>query len=152
MVALGWWDLFINYGYDFYGSPLWFWTDDDFLHQHFLRCLHVSLYRIAECFAFLVCTQWYNPAIHRHSHIGESGSSVIFRYTDWNRGLVVSSDEDRHQNGRICNLQDIGGHFMKIPFVGFQIMLFMYLEVWVVLKSDMILEEKKKTILPISTH
>ncbi|OAY47353.1 uncharacterized protein LOC110617546 [Manihot esculenta] len=97
VAALGWWDLFINYG-------------------------------IAECFAFLVCTQWYNPAIHRHSHIGESGSSVIFRYTDWNRGLVVSSDEDRHQNGRICNLQDIGGHFMKIPFVGFQIMLFMYLE------------------------
>ncbi|KAF2318128.1 hypothetical protein GH714_041480 [Hevea brasiliensis] len=93
VAALGWWDLFINYG-------------------------------IAECFAFLVCTKWYNPAIHRHSHIGESGSSMINRYIDWNRGLAVSSDEDRHQNSRICNLQDIGGHFMKIPFIGFQIMLF----------------------------
>ncbi|XP_021659497.2 uncharacterized protein LOC110649289 isoform X3 [Hevea brasiliensis] len=97
VAALGWWDLFINYG-------------------------------IAECFAFLVCTKWYNPAIHRHSHIGESGSSMINRYIDWNRGLAVSSDEDRHQNSRICNLQDIGGHFMKIPFIGFQIMLFMHLE------------------------
>nr|XP_016506791.1 PREDICTED: uncharacterized protein LOC107824519 [Nicotiana tabacum] len=34
--ALGWWDLFINYG-------------------------------IAECFAFLVCTKWSNPTIHRSS-------------------------------------------------------------------------------------
>ncbi|KAF2310418.1 hypothetical protein GH714_009754 [Hevea brasiliensis] len=98
VLALGWWDLFINYG-------------------------------IAECFAFLVCTKWYNPAIHRDSHIGESGSSMTIGDIDWNRGLVVSSDENRHQNSRICNLQDIGGHFMKIPFIGFQIMLFMHLEV-----------------------
>ncbi|KAF2310416.1 hypothetical protein GH714_009735 [Hevea brasiliensis] len=97
VLALGWWDLFINYG-------------------------------IAECFAFLVCTKWYNPAIHRDSHIGESGSSMTIGDIDWNRGLVVSSDENRHQNSRICNLQDIGGHFMKIPFIGFQIMLFMHLE------------------------
>ncbi|XP_020538107.1 uncharacterized protein LOC105641975 isoform X2 [Jatropha curcas] len=97
VAALGWWDLFINYG-------------------------------IAECFAFLVCTRWYNPAIHRHSHIGGPGSSMSIRYIEWNRGLVVSSDEDRHQSNRICNLQDIGGHFMKIPFIGFQIMLFMRLE------------------------
>ncbi|KAJ4839857.1 hypothetical protein Tsubulata_030163 [Turnera subulata] len=96
--ALGWWDLFINYG-------------------------------IAECFAFLVCTKWYNPAIHRHSQIGGSSSSLMsFRYLDWNSGLIVSSDEERQQNNRICSLQDIGGHLMKIPFLGFQIMLFMHLE------------------------
>ncbi|KAK6251696.1 hypothetical protein QUC31_013416 [Theobroma cacao] len=98
VAALGWWDLFINFG-------------------------------IAECFAFLVCTKWYNPAIHRNSHLGESTpSSMTIRYLDWNRGFVVSSDEDRHQNSRMCNLQDIGGHVMKIPFIGFQIMLFMHLE------------------------
>eukprot|EP00257_Ricinus_communis_P026659 XP_025014073.1 uncharacterized protein LOC8269523 [Ricinus communis] len=97
VAALGWWDLFINYG-------------------------------IAECFAFLVCTKWHNPAIHRNSHIVGSSSSMTISYIDWNRGLVVSSDEDRHQNGRICNLQDIGGHFMKIPLIGFQIILFMRLE------------------------
>ncbi|GKV43906.1 hypothetical protein SLEP1_g51145 [Rubroshorea leprosula] len=98
VAALGWWDLFINFG-------------------------------IAECFAFLVCTKWYNPAIHRNSHLGEpSSSSMTIRYLDWNRGLVVSSDEDRQLNGRICNLQDIGGHVMKIPFISFQILLFMHLE------------------------
>ncbi|GAV59678.1 Tmemb_185A domain-containing protein/zf-C3HC4_3 domain-containing protein [Cephalotus follicularis] len=97
VAALGWWDLFINFG-------------------------------IAECFAFLVCTKWYNPAIHRHYHIGESGSSsMTIRYLDWNRGLVASTDEDR-QRERICNLQNIGGHIMKIPFIIFQILLFMHLE------------------------
>ncbi|MBA0855959.1 hypothetical protein Goshw_021625 [Gossypium schwendimanii] len=86
-------------------------------------------FSIAECFAFLVCTKWYNPAIHRNSHLGESSSSsMTIRYLDWNRGLVISSDEDSHQNSRICNLQDIGGHVMKIPFICFQIMLFMHLE------------------------
>jgi hypothetical protein len=39
------------------------------------------------------------------------------------------SDEDDHQSSGICNPQEIGGHFMKIPFIGFQIMLFMRLEV-----------------------
>ncbi|XP_015895702.3 uncharacterized protein LOC107429516 isoform X1 [Ziziphus jujuba] len=97
VAALGWWDLFINFG-------------------------------IAEGFAFLVCTKWYNPAIHRHSHIRESySSSMNIRYLDWNRGLVISSDEDQQQSG-ICDLQDVGGHVMKIPFIIFQILLFIYLE------------------------
>lgn len=86
-------------------------------------------HRIAEGFAFLVCTKWYNPAIHRHSHIRESySSSMNIRYLDWNRGLVISSDEDQQQSG-ICDLQDVGGHVMKIPFIIFQILLFIYLEV-----------------------
>lgn len=38
------------------------------------------------------------------------------------------SDEDDHQSSGICNPQEIGGHFLKIPFIGFQIMLFMRLE------------------------
>ncbi|CAI0458959.1 unnamed protein product [Linum tenue] len=96
VAALGWWDLFINYG-------------------------------IAECFAFLVCTKWYNPAIHDHSYVGgSSSSSMAIGYLDWNRGSMFSSEEDT--STRICNLQDIGGHFMKIPFLTFQIMLFMRLE------------------------
>ncbi|GFZ16150.1 transmembrane Fragile-X-F-associated protein [Actinidia rufa] len=83
---------------------------------------------IAECFAFLICTKWYNPAIHRHSHLREVGSSSsMIRYLDWNSGMVVSSDEEQQQGG-ICNLQDIGGHIMKIPLIGFQILLFMRLE------------------------
>ncbi|XP_052185597.1 uncharacterized protein LOC127797103 isoform X2 [Diospyros lotus] len=97
VTALGWWDLFINFG-------------------------------IAECFAFLICTKWYNPAIHRHSLVREVGpSSTTIRYLDWNSGLVVSSDGDQQQS-RICSLQDIGGHIMKVPFIGFQILLFMRLE------------------------
>ncbi|KAF3431783.1 hypothetical protein FNV43_RR26519 [Rhamnella rubrinervis] len=97
VAALGWWDLFINFG-------------------------------IAEGFAFLVCTKWYNPAIHRHSHIREShSSSMNVRYLDWNRGLAFSSDEDQQQSG-ICDLQDIGGHVMKVPLIIFQILLFIYLE------------------------
>ncbi|CAK9183800.1 unnamed protein product [Ilex paraguariensis] len=97
VAALGWWDLFINYG-------------------------------VAECFAFLICTNWFNPAIHRHSRLRATvSSSMPIRYLDWNSGLVVSSDED-HQHGRICSLADIGGHIMKIPILCFQILLFMYLE------------------------
>uniref|UniRef100_A0A1J3EL51 RING finger protein B n=1 Tax=Noccaea caerulescens TaxID=107243 RepID=A0A1J3EL51_NOCCA len=98
VAALGWWDLFINFG-------------------------------IAECFAFLVCTKWSNQSIHRYSHIPEpSSSSMEVRYLDWNRGLVVTGDEEHQQSNRICGLQDIGGHVMKIPFITFQIILFMRLE------------------------
>lgn len=94
--ALGWWDLFINYG-------------------------------IAECFAFLVCTKWSNPVIHRNFRTREaSSSSNAIRYLDWNSGLVVSSDDQSHD--RICSLQDIGGHIMKVPIIGFQILLCMRLE------------------------
>ncbi|KAL6570995.1 hypothetical protein OROGR_000545 [Orobanche gracilis] len=97
VAALGWWDLFINYG-------------------------------IAECFAFLVCTKWYNPAIHRRPHItATTSSSASFRHLSWNNGFLISSEGDQ-DNNRMCSLQDIGGHIMKIPFVGFQVMLFMYLE------------------------
>lgn len=95
--ALGWWDLFINFG-------------------------------IAECFAFLVCTKWFNPIIHRHSTSREPGSSSTnIRYLDWNSGLVVSTEDDQYQGG-LCGLQDIGGHIMKIPVVAFQILLCMRLE------------------------
>ena len=52
---------------------------------------------------------------------------MSMRYLDWNRGLVISSDDDQ-QNG-LCDLQDIGGHIMKVPLIVFQILLFMYLEV-----------------------
>ncbi|KAL0415916.1 UNVERIFIED_CONTAM: hypothetical protein Slati_3423500 [Sesamum latifolium] len=94
--ALGWWDLFINYG-------------------------------IAECFAFLVCTKWSNPVIHRNSRTREeSSSSTAIRYLDWNSGLVVSSED--HSQDRMCGLQDIGGHIMKVPIIGFQILLCMRLE------------------------
>ncbi|KAK6134029.1 hypothetical protein DH2020_032233 [Rehmannia glutinosa] len=84
---------------------------------------------VAECFAFLICTKWYNPAIHRRSHLtaAASSSSMNMRYLSWNNGFLVSSEED-HQENRMCSLQDIGGHVMKIPFIGFQVMLFMYLE------------------------
>ncbi|CAL0299744.1 unnamed protein product [Lupinus luteus] len=105
VAALGWWDLFINFG-------------------------------IAQCFAFLVCTKWHNPTIHGNIHFTEPclssstlryPSSSTMRYTEWNsRGFLVSSDEDRQQNG-CCNVQDIGGHFMKIPFICFQLLLFMHL-------------------------
>lgn len=85
--------------------------------------------RIAECFAFLVCTKWSNPVIHRNSRPREaSSSSSAIRYLDWNGGLVVSSEENQRED-RMCGLQDIGGHFMKVPVIGFQILLCMRLEV-----------------------
>ncbi|KAL8533425.1 hypothetical protein ACS0TY_009708 [Phlomoides rotata] len=97
VAALGWWDLFINYG-------------------------------VAQCFAFLICTKWYNPSIHRRSPLTAASSSTSsIRYLNWNNGILVSS-EDVNQEHTMCSLQDIGGHVMKIPFIGFQIMLFMYLE------------------------
>ncbi|XWS50696.1 hypothetical protein CRYUN_Cryun12cG0108700 [Craigia yunnanensis] len=95
--ALGWWDLFINFG-------------------------------IAESFAFLVCTKWSNPVIHRNSPEREAGpSTTTIRYLDWNSGFVVAPEEDQHQD-TICGLQDIGGHIMKIPIIGFQVLLCMHLE------------------------
>jgi hypothetical protein len=84
--------------------------------------------RIAECFAFLVCTKWSNPVIHRSSREPSSSSSTTIRYLDWNSGLLVSSEEDQRQ-ARICSLQDIGGHFMKVPIIVFQVLLCMHLEV-----------------------
>ncbi|XP_061362156.1 uncharacterized protein LOC133305917 isoform X2 [Gastrolobium bilobum] len=57
-------------------------------------------FAIAECFAFLVCTKC---------------------------GLMVSSEENQHQE-RMCSLQDVGGHFMKVPVIVFQILLCMHLE------------------------
>ncbi|XP_027168988.1 uncharacterized protein LOC113768729 isoform X1 [Coffea eugenioides] len=84
-------------------------------------------YGIAECFAFLVCTKWSNPMIHRSPNAREaSTSSNVVRYLDWNSGLVVS-EEDDSSNG-MCALQDIGGHIMKIPIVCFQVLLCMRLE------------------------
>ena len=56
------------------------------------------------------------------------------RYLDWNRGLVFSSDDDQQQSG-ICDLQDIGGHVMKVPLIIFQILLFIYLEVLLEIKQ-----------------
>jgi hypothetical protein len=48
---------------------------------------------------------------------------------EWSReGIVISTDEDAEQNA-FCSMQDIGGHIMKIPFIAFQILLFMHLEV-----------------------
>lgn len=77
-------------------------------------------YRIAECFAFLVCTKWSNPCIHREHQSGGASTSSINRQ--------ASSSENQYQDG-ICGLQNIGGHIMKIPVVVFQILLCMRLEV-----------------------
>lgn len=94
-----------------------------------LKIIFLFSHRIAQCFAFLTCTKWYNPEIHRHSHITEpSSSSIPISYLDWDRGLVVTPADDHYQS-RICNLQDIGGHVMKVPWIVFQILLFMRLEV-----------------------
>ncbi|EPS60469.1 hypothetical protein M569_14335, partial [Genlisea aurea] len=82
---------------------------------------------IGECFAFLVCTKWSNPLIHRNCRTREeSSSSSNIRYMDWNTGLVVSSED--HSQDRMCGLQNIGGHIMKVPIIVFQVLLCMRLE------------------------
>lgn len=83
-------------------------------------------FTIAECFSFLVCTKWSNPVIHRNSREPSSSSTTV-RFLDWNSGLLVSSEENQRQ-ARMCSLQDIGGHFMKIPVIIFQVLLCMHLE------------------------
>ncbi|KAJ4875068.1 Transmembrane Fragile-X-F-associated protein [Raphanus sativus] len=99
VAALGWWDLFINFG-------------------------------IAQCFAFLVCTKWSNPVIHRDSRVREPGSSSTnTRYAVVsNSGLLDFPEDERHHDELICGLQDIGGHLMKIPLITFQVVLCMHLE------------------------
>ena len=94
-----------------------------------LKTISLLLSRIAECFAFLVCTKWSNPMIHRDAHRREPGSSSnAIRYREWSSGLVLPSFEDQPQE-RLCGLPDIGGHIMKIPLVVFQVLLCMHLEV-----------------------
>ncbi|KAF7806325.1 Transmembrane Fragile-X-F-associated protein [Senna tora] len=83
---------------------------------------------VAEFFAFLVCTKWSNPVIHRNSCSREaSSSSTVTRYLNWNGSSIVSSEENQCRE-RNCGLQDIGGHFMKVAVIGFQILLCMRLE------------------------
>lgn len=125
--ALGWWDLFINYGYLLAFRSCFLFTSSHGTAK--TKCyVLLSLYRIAECFAFLVCTKWSNPMIHRNSQVREtSSSSNAARYLDWNSGLMVTSEN--HTPDRLCCFQDIGGHIMKIPIIGFQLLLCMRLEV-----------------------
>lgn len=85
-------------------------------------------YGVAECFAFLICTKWHNPTIHRRSLLtAATSSSTNFRYFNGTNGAMVASEDDNQEN-RTCSLHDIGGHVMKIPLIGFQVLLFMYLE------------------------
>uniref|UniRef100_A0A7C9E5Z0 RING-type domain-containing protein n=1 Tax=Opuntia streptacantha TaxID=393608 RepID=A0A7C9E5Z0_OPUST len=83
---------------------------------------------IAECFAFLVCTKWSNPLIHRNCPTmeGTSSSSAV-DYLDWTSRLLVCPEDEQNQD-TICGLPDIGGHIMKIPIIAFQVLVCMYLE------------------------
>uniref|UniRef100_A0A803NC63 Uncharacterized protein n=1 Tax=Chenopodium quinoa TaxID=63459 RepID=A0A803NC63_CHEQI len=74
----------------------------------------IDNFSIAECFAFLVCTKWSNPMIHTNSCPMENTASVC-------------PDQDQNQES-LCGLPDIGGHFMKIPIIAFQVLLCMRLE------------------------
>ncbi|XP_009127672.1 uncharacterized protein LOC103852527 [Brassica rapa] len=68
---------------------------------------------IAELFGFL-CAKWRKQSIHSDSHIPNS-SSMGVRY----------GDEDSNIE---CGLLDIGGYVMKIPFITFQVIIFLSLE------------------------
>nr|VDC87994.1 unnamed protein product [Brassica rapa] len=68
---------------------------------------------IAELFGFL-CAKLRKLSIHSDSHIPNS-SSMGVRY----------GDEDSNIE---CGLLDIGGYVMKIPFITFQIIIFLSLE------------------------
>ncbi|KMZ74000.1 Baculoviral IAP repeat-containing protein [Zostera marina] len=82
---------------------------------------------IAQCFAFLVCTKWTNPMIHRQPlHLEPGTSSTTTFHYDCNGGLVISVEDD--SQCQLCGLPDIGGHIMKIPIIAFQVLLFMRLE------------------------
>lgn len=51
--------------------------------------------------------------------------------------MMAFSDDD--QQNRVCSLQDIGGHVMKIPLIVFQLMLFMHLEVCSVMRISVLI-------------
>lgn len=78
-----------------------------------------------------MCTKWSNPVIHAQSRNREPRSSSTAVRFDRNSGLLVTFEDDQYQD-RMCGLQDIGGHIMKVPLVGFQILLCMRLEVCLV--------------------
>lgn len=127
LVALGWWGVFINFGYCKNYST----SFSPVFKRQLSSFSSLGLYSIAECFAFIVCTKWSNPVIHSKLNIANSGSSsTSVRYLDWNGGLVVSQDEDQDPGG-LCGLQNLGGHIMKIPIITFQVLVCMRLEVTV---------------------
>ncbi|CAG7893112.1 unnamed protein product [Brassica rapa] len=87
---------------------------------HFIRTrrpdpkpIRKTRFGIAELFGFL-CANWRKQSIHSDSHI-PSSSSMRVRY----------GDED---SNRECDILDIGRYVMKIPFITFQIILFMSLK------------------------
>ncbi|KAG6422181.1 hypothetical protein SASPL_118745 [Salvia splendens] len=131
VVGLGWWDLFINYGYMNIPASFILLTVLYVARYDSYICFVPLLLSVAECFAFLICTKWYNPSIHRRSHLtaatASSSSSSNIRSFTWNNGVLVPPNEENQEN-RTCSLQDIGGHIMKVPLIGFQVVLFMYLE------------------------
>ncbi|WRX17733.1 Transmembrane Fragile-X-F-associated protein - like 2 [Theobroma cacao] len=88
--ALGWWDLFINFGYSF--------TAFNFIDLFF---------------------EYYLPVV--------PGNSTVIVCLNLGDIEKVTPEEDQQQD-TICGVQDIGGHIMKIPIIGFQVLLCMRLE------------------------
>ncbi|KAL8230789.1 hypothetical protein R6Q57_000567 [Mikania cordata] len=84
---------------------------------------HYTRARIAQCFAFPVCTKWSNIQRNSQNPLASS-SSMTIRYLNSNGGVLVST-EDISEN-RVCGL---GGHVMKIAIIVFQILLCMRMEV-----------------------
>ena len=83
--------------------------------------------RVAEGFAFLVCTKWSNPLIQ------EEGLPLCRSERGYMRQGSASTSSEGEANEEVdeglCGLENIGGHFMKVPVILFQILLCMKLEV-----------------------
>lgn len=86
--------------------------------------------RIAEGFAFLVCTKWSNPLIRKEERL-PLNSSESARNTSQSLPSTSSVGEANGEESEegLCGLENIGGHFMKVPVILFQILLCMKLEV-----------------------
>ncbi|KAH7283525.1 hypothetical protein KP509_34G011400 [Ceratopteris richardii] len=78
---------------------------------------------IAEGFAFLVCTKWTNPTIHR-----EEDRPVHQARQDSVGESSTISDDSRDEAEGLCSLENLGGHFLKILVIAFQVLLCMKLE------------------------
>ncbi|MCO5575452.1 hypothetical protein L7F22_029253 [Adiantum nelumboides] len=78
---------------------------------------------IAEGFAFLICTKWTNPAIQR-----EGGRSSTQARRDLVGESSTTASESRDETEGFCNLENVGGHLIKLPVLVFQILLCMKLE------------------------
>ena len=79
------------------------------------------VYSVGQFFAFVVCKKWTYPVIDRYS-----------RTTDQIE-LHIQEEDEKMGISRRLSLQNVGGYVMMVLIVGFEVLLYLRLQVWLVL-------------------